>query len=91
MFDDPHSGAGEGYAIDFVRLLVNPNGGGTTPAIRTVFRENFDTLTDVLIDGQNECTSSGSGNTIRITLDSTSNLGGRVADGLDNPRSANGP
>jgi OOP family OmpA-OmpF porin len=40
FFDDPYTGAGDGFAIDFVRLLINPKNA-----------ENFGTVTGTVIDG----------------------------------------
>lgn len=34
LFDDTTTGAGDGYAIDFVKLLINPTGGFQTGTIR---------------------------------------------------------
>lgn len=47
-FDDPTTGAGDGYAIDFVKLLINTKGFGTTGTIEgTVIDSNGEAVAGV--------------------------------------------
>ncbi len=39
LFDDPYTGAGDGFAIDFVRLLINPKNA-----------ENYGTVSGIVVD-----------------------------------------
>ncbi len=75
LFDDPFTGNGDGFAIDFVRLVINPKNSSFAGSINGIVIDEKGNAIDSAIVNANQQVSMNTGNDGKFTLN-------KVAAGL---------